>query len=128
MAKANYDNHALYNLMIMFMPALILGAINIVRIARKWYGDFGSSKIMKDFAIDFGPFQIVYLLNITSFSSYFVVTVMNFVLTITFILAKWIRIGIFEEKQQAEKILNAIYYSAGFVCSTAAVVNNMKTI
>jgi hypothetical protein len=128
MTKENYDNHAMYNLMIMFLPALILGPINIVRIARKWYGDFGTSKILKDFAIDFGPFQIVYLLNITSFSSYFVVTVMNFVLTITFILAKWVRIGIFEEKEQAEKILNAIYYSAGFVCSFSAAINNMGTI
>jgi hypothetical protein len=56
MTKGSYDNHALFNLIILGIPAIILGPLFILKIARKWYGDFGGSKIIKEFAWDMGPY------------------------------------------------------------------------
>lgn len=128
MTKVSYDNHTLFNLVIMFIPALIIGPIYILKVARKWYGDHGSSKVVKEFALDLGDVQILFILNICSFSSYTFVTCCNLFLTVCFFFARWIRIGVFEDPIKGEKIMTSLVYLVGFLNTCAAVINNMESI
>ena len=128
MTKENFENHALNTIIIMSIPALLLGPIFILKIARKWYGDFGTGKILKDFAMDFGQHEVVYLITITSFSSGNFVTLLNMLTITVYILSKFVKILFFDNDEQSEKIMRAAVHTLGFLNVCCSVINNMATI
>jgi len=128
MTKNSYDSNALFTLIIIAIPAMILGPIFILKTARKWYGDYGNAKTLKNFAYELAPLQLIFLLNIASFSSYFLVTVLNMVLASVFVAYKLLRVGPFEDEIKGEKVMTALYHGIAFVCAASAVIKSMDQI
>lgn len=128
MTKASFDSNALFSLIMIAIPAIILGPIFILKTARKWYGDFGNAKTLKNFAWEFAPFQTIFLLNIASFSSYFLVTVLNMILVSIIVAYKLLKVGPFADEVKGEKIMTALYHGIGFICLASAVFKSMDKI
>lgn len=128
MTKIDFDNNALFSIIIMSIPAFMLGPIYILKVARAWYGEKGTGKLMKEFALDFAPLQLFFIINIATFSSNFLSTIIHLVFAAFFLVTRWIEIGKFSSEVERNNWINGIGFLCCFLNCVIAGVNNMETI